>query len=88
MRHAVFVRPNSNIDADATFLDVGSGYGKVVFHAKLHTSCRCSVGVECVAKRVEISTQALQGLYSELDRSRLDDDLLNNHVRRRVLALQ
>lgn len=65
-----------NLDSDATFLDIGSGYGKVVFHAKLHTGCRAAVGVECVAKRVEISTQVQQGLYSELDRARLADDLL------------
>ena len=65
-----------NLDEDATFLDIGSGYGKVVFHAKMHTGCRCAVGVECVAKRVEISTMVLQGLYGELDRGRLDNDLL------------
>jgi len=104
-----------NLDADATFLDIGSGYGKVrapvagsteawpsevspksldacdlrptaplaparyaqvVVHAKLHTGCRSAVGVECVAKRVEISNTALQGLYCELDRERLADDLL------------
>jgi len=65
-----------NLDADACFLDIGSGYGKVVIHAKLHTGCRSAVGVECVAKRVEISTLALQGLYGELDRGRLANDLL------------
>ena len=65
-----------NLDADASFLDIGSGYGKVVIHAKLHTGCRSSVGVECVAKRAEISTLALQGLYGELDRGKLADDLL------------
>ncbi len=65
-----------NLTADSTFLDVGSGYGKVVIHAKLSTDCRCAVGIECVAKRVEISIGALQGLYSELDRAQLADDLL------------
>lgn len=65
-----------NLDADATFLDIGSGYGKVVLHAKLHTGCRSAVGVECVAKRAEISTLALQGLYGELDRAKLANDLL------------
>ena len=42
----------------------------MVFHAKLNTSCRCAVGIECVAKRAEISTLALQGLYGELNRER------------------
>lgn len=65
-----------NLNADATFCDVGSGYGKVVIHAKLNTGCRSAVGIECVAKRVEISTYALQGLYGELDRAKLSDDLL------------
>ena len=49
---------------------------QVVFHAKLNTGCRCAVGIECVAKRAEISTQAKEGLYGELDRDRLADDLL------------
>jgi hypothetical protein len=65
-----------NLDEDATFLDIGSGYGKVVFHAKLNTGCRSAVGVECVRKRVEISNTVLEGLYGELDRARLADDLL------------
>ena len=65
-----------NLDGDATFLDIGSGYGKVVFHAKLNTGCRCAVGIECVAKRTEIADQAKQGLYCELDRQKLSDDLL------------
>ncbi len=44
---------------------------------KLLTRCRSALGVECVAKRHEISNLALQGLYSELDRERLarDDSL-------------
>ena len=65
-----------NLDGDASFVDIGSGYGKVVFHAKMYSGCRCAVGVECVAKRAELSTLALQGLYGELDRDALADDLL------------
>ena len=49
-----------NLNADATFLDIGSGYGKVVLHAKIVTGCRLSRGIECVAKRVEISNLAAQ----------------------------
>jgi len=66
-----------NLNEDASFLDIGSGYGKVIFHAKILTGCRRATGVECVAKRAEISTLALQGLYGELDRTKLDNDLLS-----------
>mmetsp|Transcript_41291 Transcript_41291/g.133227 ORF Transcript_41291/g.133227 Transcript_41291/m.133227 type:complete len:267 (-) Transcript_41291:33-833(-) len=65
-----------NLDADATLLDIGSGYGKVVVHAKLLSRCRAAHGLECVRSRVEISNLTLQGLYGELDRKALDDDLL------------
>ena len=65
-----------NLDGDATFLDIGSGYGKVVLHVKMMAGCRAVHGIECVPKRVEISTLALQGSYGELDRASLDDDLL------------
>jgi len=65
-----------NLDQDASFLDVGSGYGKVVFHAKLMCGVRCSVGIECVAKRTELADLAKHGLYAELDRAKLADDLL------------
>ncbi|EOD26852.1 hypothetical protein EMIHUDRAFT_468947 [Emiliania huxleyi CCMP1516] len=36
-----------NLDADATLLDIGSGYGKVVVHAKLLSRCRAAHGLEC-----------------------------------------
>ena len=65
-----------NLNTDASFLDIGSGYGKIPIHAKILSQCRSSYGIECVAKRVEVATLALQGLYGELDRSALDDDLL------------
>jgi hypothetical protein len=37
--------------ADSTFLDIGSGFGKPVFHAALQTGCP-SLGVEIVPARV------------------------------------
>jgi hypothetical protein len=91
-----------NLDQDASFLDVGSGYqargsklairgrpsfrvltipgarshsgryGKVVFHAKLMCGVRCSVGIECVAKRTEVSST-----------SRLPPRIRNSHAVRR-----
>ena len=65
-----------NLSTDSSFLDIGSGYGKVVLHAKLAVGCRHCHGIECVPKRVEISNGALQGLFSELDRAALANDLL------------
>lgn len=33
---------------------------QVVLHTKVITGCRCATGIECVARRAEISTLALQ----------------------------
>ena len=41
-----------NLTASATFLDVGSGFGKPVFHAGLQVGC-LSHGIEVVPARVE-----------------------------------
>lgn len=51
----------------STFLDVGSGYGKVIVHAKLEASPRRCVGVECVISRHNIAEKMLQTLRDELD---------------------
>lgn len=51
----------------STFLDIGSGYGKVVFHLKLLSRMRRAVGLECVASRDEIAKQALFQLEAEVD---------------------
>jgi cyclopropane fatty-acyl-phospholipid synthase-like methyltransferase len=38
----------------STFLDIGSGFGKPVFHAAMQAHCR-SVGIEVVQARVVAS---------------------------------
>jgi hypothetical protein len=53
----------------STFLDIGSGYGKVVLHLRLVSRMRRSVGMECVASRDEIAKQALASLESEVGTS-------------------
>lgn len=42
-----------NLDKDigSTFLDIGSGFGKPVFHTAMQTGCQ-SIGVEIVPARV------------------------------------
>jgi precorrin-6B methylase 2 len=55
-----------NLTADSTFVDIGSGYGKVVFHAKLRAHCRHVVGIECVTARHLIGEQALDQLREQL----------------------
>lgn len=40
-----------NTENESTFLDIGSGFGKPVFHAAMQTGCP-SIGVEIVPARV------------------------------------
>jgi cyclopropane fatty-acyl-phospholipid synthase-like methyltransferase len=49
-----FHKDDYNLKADSTFLDIGSGFGKPVFHASMQTYCR-SNGVEVVPARVLFS---------------------------------
>ena len=42
---------NMNVGNNSTFLDIGSGFGKPVFHAAMQTGC-FSKGVEVVPARV------------------------------------
>ena len=51
----------------STFLDIGSGYGKVVLHFKLLANVRKSVGVECVLSRHQIAEKSLSLAASEAD---------------------
>jgi len=49
----------------SSFLDVGSGYGKVVLHLRLVAGMHASVGVECVSSRHHIAMRAKQLCESE-----------------------
>jgi hypothetical protein len=50
----------------STFLDIGSGYGKVVLHLRLMARMRLAVGMEYVKSRDDIAKQALFSLESEV----------------------
>lgn len=45
---------NMSIENSSTFLDIGSGFGKPVFHSAMQTGC-LSYGVEIVPARVAFS---------------------------------
>ena len=45
---------NMAAERGSTFLDIGSGFGKPVFHAAMQTAC-ISIGVEIVPARVAFS---------------------------------
>ena len=49
----------------STFLDIGSGYGKVVLHLRLFCRMRRAVGMECVGSRDEIAKKATLQLENE-----------------------
>jgi len=75
MRHLVLdkIKPLGHGDLDplwdcnshSTFLDIGSGYGKVNFHAKVMCDVRLSVGIECVFSRYRISETILDNLKED-----------------------
>ena len=45
---------NMALERNSTFLDIGSGFGKPVFHAAMQTGCK-SYGIEIVPARVAFS---------------------------------
>lgn len=47
------------LNKDSTFVDIGSGFGKVVFHAKLHSRVKQSVGIEYVKNRHDVAEETL-----------------------------
>lgn len=58
--------PSFDLTGDMVrFVDVGSGYGKVVAHVAIENSVR-AVGIECVISRHELAEQALQEAKVEL----------------------
>lgn len=62
-------RFNMSASKNSTFLDIGSGFGKPVFHAAMQTGCK-SFGVEIVPARVMISTSFLYDLKEEYSKKR------------------
>ena len=61
------VPPNAadaNLTSCSSFIDVGSGYGKVVLHARLSARVAEAAGVEYVAGRAAMASDALRELRS------------------------
>ena len=55
-----------NMTTNSTFIDIGSGYGKVVMHAKLSAKVAKAVGVEYVASRAAMAISSKNELvYGE-----------------------
>jgi hypothetical protein len=65
-------RLNSRVN---TFIDIGSGYGKVVFHAKLGGKFSHSVGIEYVESRANLASTIRDELMSQ------KNSLLNSRSR-------
>lgn len=53
-----------NLSPSSTFIDVGSGYGKVVLHAKLSVKVAKAVGIEYVPSRARMASDAKRELES------------------------
>ena len=62
-----------NLCEDSTFIDVGSGYGKVVFHAALSAKVAKSVGIEYVPSRAQKASEVQAALLSG-DRAFMTDE--------------
>ena len=45
---------------DSVFLDIGSGYGKCVVHARFRAGVRKSIGIEYISKRHELAIEMLR----------------------------
>lgn len=56
--------PRWNLGPSSTFIDVGSGYGKVVLHAKLSVKVAKAVGIEYVPSRARMASDAKRELES------------------------
>lgn len=52
------------LTSKSRFLDIGSGFGKCVFHARLRAQVARSVGIECIKTRHEKALEALHLLLS------------------------
>jgi hypothetical protein len=53
-----------DLTSSSSFIDVGSGYGKVVLHARLSARVAEAAGIEYVASRADMAADALRELRS------------------------
>lgn len=72
-----------NMTTNSLFLDIGSGFGKPVYHSALQVGCE-SLGIECVPARVEFCIDFFYELaemknnFIELDTEDIESKHLNN----------
>ena len=59
-----FRAADANLTPSSSFIDVGSGYGKVVLHARLSARVAEAAGIEYVAGRAAMASDALRELRS------------------------
>ena len=53
-----------NLTRSSSFIDIGSGYGKVVLHAKLSARVRSAAGIEYVTSRAVMASETKEELTS------------------------
>lgn len=55
-----------DLTSESEFVDIGSGYGKVVLQVALEARARRACGIECVASRHQIAVRALQEVRAQM----------------------
>tara|TARA_B100001287_G_C22654338_1_gene516883 strand:+ start:374 stop:979 length:606 start_codon:yes stop_codon:yes gene_type:complete len=83
------LRNNNYINGTASFVDVGSGYGKMVFHMAMFDDIKHSKGIEFLKSKFKYSVDLLKSLSSSfpihkiklmfgdiLDLKKLDEDIV------------
>eukprot|EP00741_Cyanophora_paradoxa_P012635 tig00020614_g12208.t1 len=72
----------ARIGKDSSFIDIGSGFGKVVFHAKLQCGVKIAHGIEYVSVRVSAADELKAEFFPDIGRSReLDFELADATTR-------
>jgi tRNA G46 methylase TrmB len=58
--------PSCRLGTESRFLDLGSGFGKCVVHAKLRSHCQSSIGIEYISTRNEKANELVNEVRSRL----------------------
>jgi len=69
------VDPELRLNENSSFIDIGSGFGKCVFHAKIQANVRRSAGIEYVHIRHDKAMEVLSHLQKEVRLGRTKMDL-------------
>jgi len=74
MREGAVLDKEWDLGEHSTFLDIGSGYGKVILQVKYMANVKRSVGIECVFSRDQIAAECLSKLKDNPDVFARDED--------------